>query len=140
MQPILFGEHRHTLDAKGRLCIPARILKTLGDPFYVVKGYGVYLNVYSSAAWEDLARKLSALPAEQARVVRREIFSSAQECTADGQGRILIAHNLREYAKIETSVVVAGAEKYAEIWDSALWDGREKPEDIIKTALNLIDM
>ena len=35
---IVKGEYRHTLDAKGRLFIPAKLREELGDSFVVTKG------------------------------------------------------------------------------------------------------
>ena len=139
---ILTGEYRHALDAKGRLCIPSRLLKVLGEPIYVFKGPEHCLNVFAADAWEELAGRLRDLPPTHARKLRRELFSSALECVPDGQGRILLSPKLREYAGIKTDAVIAGAEKYAEIWAAAAWDGRDEDESYgsLETAMDLIGL
>ncbi len=122
MMQILTGEHRHTLDAKGRLCIPARFLRALGDTFYVFKAPDNCLNVYSKELWEKLAHTISEMEPEKARKLRRALYPSAQECAADGQGRILLSQDLRDYAGIGSQATVVGSEKYVEIWSAERWD------------------
>ena len=40
------GEYQHTLDAKGRLFIPAKLREELGDSFVVTKGLDECLFLY----------------------------------------------------------------------------------------------
>ena len=35
---MLMGEYNHTIDAKGRLIVPAKFREVLGDEFVVTKG------------------------------------------------------------------------------------------------------
>ena len=51
------GEYQHTLDAKGRLFIPAKLREQLGDSFVVTKGLDDCLFVYPQEAWEELEQK-----------------------------------------------------------------------------------
>lgn len=45
----------------------------------------------------------------------------AARCELDGQGRILLPQNLREYAGLEKDVTIVGCNNHAELWDSARW-------------------
>ncbi|MDR0324564.1 MAG: division/cell wall cluster transcriptional repressor MraZ [Oscillospiraceae bacterium] len=122
----LFGEYRHTIDAKGRLSMPSRLLKALGDPFYVSVSDDRCLNVYALAQWEKLEEeKFGGLSGAEERKSRRDFYSMAQECVLDSQGRVLLNQKLRSYAALDKNVIIAGAGKYAEIWDAAAWDETE---------------
>lgn len=131
----LTGEYRHTLDAKGRLFMPSRLLKALGDPFFIFKSSDNCLNVYPREQWEMLEEKLAALPKEQSRELRRSLFPTAQECEPDSQGRILLAQNLREHAELDKNIVIIGLGEYAEIWDANTWDGRSPVSENNKAAM-----
>jgi MraZ protein len=43
------------------------------------------------------------------------------EVELDGQGRILVPGFLRDYAKLQSAVVVAGLLNRLEIWDDKTW-------------------
>ena len=51
------GEYQHTLDAKGRLFIPAKLREQLGDGFVVTKGLDECLFLYPQKAWDELEQK-----------------------------------------------------------------------------------
>jgi len=119
----LFSEYRHSIDAKGRLAMPAKLLKVLGDPFYASVSEDACINVYTLAEWEKLEdRVFEKLSGAEERKARRAFYSMAQDCYPDAQGRIVIKPALREHAGLDKNVVIAGAGKYAEIWDAARWD------------------
>jgi MraZ protein len=124
----LYGEYRHTIDAKGRIKMPARLIKALGEPFFVSVSEDECLNVYSLEEWEKLeAERFSQLSGAEERKSRRTFFSATQDYNPDAQGRIILTPKHRKYAGLDTlkNVVIAGAGKYAEIWDAARWDALE---------------
>ena len=53
---------------------------------------------------------------------REKDYRLLKVCEVDGQGRILLPQNLREYAGLEKSVTVVGCNNHAELWDSAKWN------------------
>lgn len=115
------GEYQHTMDAKGRLMIPARLRQSLGDRFILTKGLDGCLFVYDEPAWAALEDKISALPMSKSRNLQRFFFSAAADVEPDGQGRVLIPANLRAYAGLSKDVTIIGVSGRAEIWDSARW-------------------
>lgn len=116
------GEYQHTLDAKGRLFIPAKLREQLGDSFIVTKGLDDCLFVYPQEAWEELEQKIRQLPMSKSRSLQRFFLSSAADVTVDRQGRIVIPPVLRNYAKLERDVVVIGVGERAELWDARRWN------------------
>ncbi len=116
------GEYQHTLDAKGRLFIPAKLREQLGDNFVVTKGLDDCLFVYPQEAWEELEQKIRQLPMSKSRSLQRFFLSSAADVTVDRQGRIVIPPVLRSYAKLERDVVVIGVGERAELWGARRWN------------------
>lgn len=122
---MFMGEYQHSVDAKGRLFIPARLREGLGDLFILTKGLDGCLFAYPRQEWQDLEQKLKSLPFTRgdARAFVRFFFSGASECEVDKQGRVLIPGNLREYAKIERDAVVIGVSTRVEVWSAKTWEG-----------------
>ena len=115
---MLIGEYQHTLDPKGRVNFPARLLESLGSTFIITKGLDNCLYVYSMEEWKVLEDKIRALPMSKSRNLQRFFFAGAAEAEPDKQGRVLIPAHLREYAGLTKDVTVIGASVRAEIWDS----------------------
>lgn len=76
------------------------------------------------AAWLPLAQRVSALPFSDpdARNFRRMVFAEAVDLGLDGQGRILVPPELRQYAGVERDAVVIGVNESIEIWSPERWD------------------
>ena len=45
------GEYNHTVDAKGRLIVPAKFREALGETFVVTKGLDGCLFLYPNEEW-----------------------------------------------------------------------------------------
>jgi len=120
---MFIGEHKHSLDIKGRVIIPAKFRELLGDRFVITKGLDNCLFAYPLEEWQSLAKKLNSLPLtdKDVRMFIRFFFAGAFECEIDKQGRALIPQNLREYAKLEKDIVVTGALSRIEIWSNEEW-------------------
>ena len=59
---MFMGEYNHTIDAKGRLIVPAKFREILGDNFIVTKGLDGCLFVYPNDEWTRFEEKLKSLP------------------------------------------------------------------------------
>ena len=116
------GEYKHSIDAKGRLAMPAKLRDELGERFTVTKGLDGCLAVYPEKEWEALEDHIRGLGnGEKARRVKRYYFANAYDAQLDAQGRILIPAGLREFAGLQKDVVVIGQLDHAEIWNSEKW-------------------
>ena len=98
---MFMGEYNHSIDAKGRMIVPAKFREQLGNEFVVTKGLDGCLFVYSNEEWHR---------------IMRFFFAEAATCELDKQGRILLPANLREYAGIDKEVVSVGVYSRVEIW------------------------
>ncbi|MGM9648666.1 MAG: division/cell wall cluster transcriptional repressor MraZ [Butyricicoccaceae bacterium] len=116
------GEYQHSLDAKGRLFIPAKLREELGGCFVVTKGLDGCLFVYAQEEWEQLEAKINSLPMSKSRDLQRFFLSSAADVNPDKQGRILLPNTLRRYAKLEKDVTIIGVSRRAEIWSTQVWE------------------
>ena len=116
----MYGTYQHSLDAKGRLFIPARLRDELGEEFFVTISPERCLTAYSIKSWESMLAKISERPKMDQRKVR-SIFSHAAPVELDGQGRILIPQALRDYAKLSKNVAVVGVGECAQLWDADAW-------------------
>jgi len=114
------GIFQHSIDAKGRLFIPARLREELGNIFYVTLSTEKCLWAHSPESWERMMERIKAMTRTQ-QIKMRPLFSHATKCEPDGQGRILLPKPLRDRAGLESSVTVVGVFDRAEIWDTETW-------------------
>lgn len=141
---MLMGEYQHTIDAKGRLFMPAKLREDLGGTFILSQGLDGCLFVYDMKEWGKLVAKLNGLPMtnKNARMLSRFFFSGAAEVECDKQGRILLPATLRSFAGLDKNAVIVGVGSRAEIWDAARWQAynEENAESAESVAAQLADM
>ena len=120
---MLIGEYEPSLDAKGRLIMPAKLREDMGEKFVITKGLDGCLFGFSQSEWANFEAKLKTLPLTQknARNFVRFFLSGAMEFEIDKQGRFLIASNLREAAMLEKEVVIIGVGTRIELWNKTKW-------------------
>lgn len=129
---MLIGEFEHSLDAKGRLIMPAKLRESIGENFVVTKGLDGCLFAFSINEWTNFEEKLKSLPLSNrnSREFTRFFLSGATECEIDKQGRFLIPNNLREAAGLIKEVVIIGVGTRIEIWDKEKWNHYNSDENI----------
>ncbi len=130
---MFMGEYNHTIDAKGRIIIPAKFREQLGDEFVITKGMDGCLFVYPNEAWAEFEEKLKSLPLtvnKEARKFSRFFLAGATAVEIDKQGRVLIPATLREFAGLGKDVVFAGVLERIEVWDKDKWHEASVYEDM----------
>ncbi|MEK5133944.1 division/cell wall cluster transcriptional repressor MraZ [Bacillus sp. FSL W8-0645] len=139
---MFMGEYQHTIDTKGRMIIPAKFRDGLGVQFVLTRGLDQCLFGYPMSEWKLIEEKLKALPLtkKDARAFTRFFFSGAVECDLDKQGRINIASNLLQYAKLEKECVVIGVSNRIELWSKSIWEQytEEQEDSFAEIAENMI--
>jgi len=121
---MFLGEYTHTLDDKGRLTIPSKFRDELDHGVVITRGLDGCLFVFTHEDWQRLTDILGEkLPFTQgsARQLTRFLFAGADDSVMDRQGRVLIPAYLREYAQLESEVVIAGANTRLELWNPDRW-------------------
>lgn len=143
------GRFSHTMDAKGRINIPAGLrleLQTEDDrpPFLTNLVDCPALGLYSHDRWLKIEDRLESMSFTQPEIqrYRRLVISGAVECPFDAQGRVLIPQHLREHAGLEREVTIAGVGSRIEIWDKArfeeeLQQTREQSHEVSSFAARL---
>jgi MraZ protein len=121
-QVMFLGEYEHTVDAKGRVAIPARFRAQMDRGAVISKGMGTCLSIYTMDRWEEKSNELvTGKSSDELRDFERWIYPSASEIELDGQGRMIIPAKLRAYANLGSEVTIAGVRDHFEIWDRAIW-------------------
>lgn len=139
---MFMGEYNHTIDAKGRLIIPAKFRETLGEEFILTRGLDGCLSIYPMDEWESFEEKLKALPLtdKNARAFLRFFVAGATSCELDRQGRILVPSTLREFAGLEKEVVLTGSLTRIEIWSKEKWLENSNYDDMDSIAASMQKM
>ena len=120
---MFMGTYGHSIDAKGRVIVPAKFREVLGDSFVVTLGLDGCLFVYPEEEWEDFVKQLKELPgSKEVRKLQRYFMAGAAPCDVDKQGRVLIPSSLREKVGLDKDVVFVGVMSKIEIWSKERWE------------------
>ena len=136
---MLIGEYDHSLDAKGRLTMPAKLREDMGEKFIITTGLDGCLFGFSMSEWQKFEDKLKTLPItnKNARNFVRFFLSGATECEIDKQGRFLIPNNLRLAAELDKEAVIIGVGTRLEIWNKANWEKCDENISVDEIAENM---
>ena len=125
------GVSNLSLDAKGRIVLPARYRERLPEICHnqlivTIDTDQPCLLIYPLPEWELIEEKIEALPSfnPTTRRIQRLLIGHATEVEVDGSGRMLLSNPLREYAKLGKKVVLIGQGKKFELWDEQVWSER----------------
>lgn len=124
------GATQINLDAKGRMAVPTRVR----DPLTSGGTVGLVLTahpdgcllLYPQTAWEPIRARVMAFPSleRQFSVWKRLLVGFAQDVELDSAGRLLLAPELRDFAKITRPVMFVGQGSHFEIWDLEAWNAQ----------------
>ena len=65
------GMTNHSIDAKGRIVLPAKFREQLGETYYLARGFGnKCIQVMSSEQFNAMCEKILALPANLSMAVQ----------------------------------------------------------------------
>lgn len=133
---MFLGQFEHTIDDKGRLTIPSRYRELLVGGAYLTLGFDQNLMVLTAASFENISDSIrgTSVTDEDARSLKRWIFSNATWVEVDKAGRILIPQWLRSKCQLGSAAVVVGAGDFFEIWPPESWARHQENLQDPKTA------
>jgi MraZ protein len=116
------GLFLHTIDAKGRVSIPAGIRMELQRRSQLAPTLTIrpdHLVLFAHEDFDAFAQRLLSVDVLNPRgqELARFFLGHSEEAALDAQGRILIPAHMREHAKLDKDVVILGAGNCIEIWD-----------------------
>lgn len=126
------GAAQLNLDAKGRLAIPARHrdgLVAVGNGRLVLTVHPHRcLLLYPEPAWTPIRDRILAAPSfdKDSAALKRILVGNARDCEIDSAGRILIAPELRDTARLDKQVWLVGMGAHFEIWSDAGWQAQQQ--------------
>ena len=145
----MFGFNSLSVDAKGRIAIPARYrndfrnqnlnaLVITKDPQYPS------LKIYSDKEWEKISKKLQSLQGLDpiVRNLQWTILGNAYETEIDIEGRMLvrIPLDLREYSEIkdQKQIALVGMGNKFEVWNINNWEMRQTGGSLSTEILDVV--
>lgn len=111
-----------TVDDKGRIAVPARfrepLLEQCGGQLVATMYHDRSLVIYPQPVWVELERQLQDLPSGNVanRMLQEMLIGHADERQLDGQGRLLLAPALRQYAGLGREAEMIGQGRKLVLW------------------------
>ncbi len=140
--PQLHGEYECKLDSKGRVKMPAMLLRQLGSTgphtFFVNRGFEPCLMIYPEKVWENTLEKINELNVyrKEERNFIRYFFRGVSTVATDSSDRILLSRGLLDYASIVKEVVLFAYLDRIEMWDKGSYNSLldQEPADFANLA------
>ena len=144
-----------SIDTKGRLAIPARHRDQLsvddaGALILTLNPWDRCLWLYPASQWEIIETKLQGLSdfEHESRRTKQIIRGYATDCSLDGQGRVLLPTELRNFALLDKRIAFLGQGNKFEIWDEIIWnqqrdawlEGVNDRDGSVSTVLNTLSL
>jgi MraZ protein len=102
------------------------------------------LDCYPVQRWRAFEERLQELSSFKREVkhVKRLYIGSAQACSIDGNGRLLVPKSMREYANLDREVVWVGVGEKVELWSASDWESasQEALADVDSVGETLTDL
>jgi MraZ protein len=125
------GASALTLDAKGRMSVPARYRDALQEQaegrVTITKHPDGCLLLFPRPVWEEVRADIVKLPMD-AHWWRRIFLGNASDVDLDTAGRVLVSPELRAAASLEREVTLLGMGRHFELWDAPTYAAKEQAE------------
>jgi MraZ protein len=140
------GEYECRLDDKGRIKLPAGLIRQLGPslPTFVLnKGNENCLELFPKEQWDATTRLINSrlnVYDPKHRDILRYYYRGATEVTADSAERLLIPRTLIDYAHLQKDCIITCFAGRIEIWDKSRYDEKmaSPPEGLLESVKDLL--
>ena len=124
------GRYEHSLDDKGRVILPAKYRSEFERGGFLTENREGCLALWTPSEFDRQLRSMQQLAAagRTNRNRARLWAANSYEVELDRQGRMPIPSYLREFAGLESDVLVHGAIDRVELWSPAMWQQRVVPD------------
>jgi MraZ protein len=125
------GRYEHSLDTKGRVILPAKFRASFERGGYLAENREGCLALWTP---EEFERQMTSMQERSTsgrtdRNRARLWAANSHEVEIDRQGRMAIPSHLREFAALESDVLVHGAIDRVELWSPDVWERRVAPDE-----------
>jgi MraZ protein len=126
---VLFtGHFEHTIDAKGRLAIPAEFRsrwrpETHGSSWFAIPWDGGVIRLYTETGFTTRAAGYSATltPDEDEAELLTTLFGMSRQIEMDSAGRVRLPDDMLALTGLGSEVSLVGAGDWLEVRDRAAW-------------------
>lgn len=144
-ETLFLGLFTNRIDAKGRLATPARFRRVLelenSLTIYVIPSPDEpCLDAGGSDYMETLASAIAELPmfSPERRRLQKGLIGRALSLSMDGEGRIVLPKELRDYAGLNGEATFSGQGDHFQIWNPDALKAAMGPEEEIAAARLLL--
>ena len=142
---IFMGAVQHSLDDNHRVTVPSRWrYEGLRELFAVPDPRKPFLILMPVEELEKLAKSVETapdIPPSSRRHFVRQLFSRAQGCTLDRQGRLVLPAEICKALGFDGEVVLAGGGSRIEVWNPDRWEtNRGEEESSFAEVANLVGL
>ncbi len=119
-----FGTYERTLDTKGRLQLPTKLVKEMPPCLYLLRGFEGAVSLYTEETFESYLASLSKLPYldASARAYLRLATSSVERMEVDSHGRITLGSAITKRYSLGNNIVLIGVLDHMELWDQSAYE------------------
>jgi MraZ protein len=123
------GRFEHSVDAKGRIILPARFRDAFSRGGFLSSHREGCVALWTPGEFErQMAEMLDESKADRDGRNRARVWAAdSLDIEIDKQGRMAVPSRLREFAQIETDVLILGVIDHIELWNPSRWDERVQP-------------
>jgi len=124
---LFLGQHHLSLEKENRMTVPLRFSGALADGAVIMQGFDRNLWILPLGKFQQLYKRVSSMNIAdpKARLLLRLLLGQACDLVTDESGGIHIPQNLREFAELDSEIVLVGQGDYFEVWDKNLWQKQE---------------
>ncbi len=120
----MLGNQKVSIDEKGRLTIPTKFRKEIGNFVVVSFEFEDMLVIRKKEEWEKWSNLLIEKGnfKKAARILQRKILGNSAEISIDSKGRILLPKTLIEISNLSNNVQIVGVGNKLEIVSESSWE------------------